>query len=126
MARQHRPERLASLLTEIVSELLQREMKDPRLGFASVTHVDVSADLRVVKVYVSVLGSEAEQQETFRVLRGATGFVRSMVGEQVRLRFTPELHFLLDKSLEQGDRVLRLMKQLAAQESGSPAPEQAG
>ena len=114
-----RRERLASLIEDVVAELLQREVKDPRVaGLTSITRVEVSADLSVTRIFVSVLGSEAERQETIRALERATGFVRSKMGEELTIRHVPAVTFVLDRSIEQGDRVLALLNQIVL----PPAP----
>lgn len=118
MARPHRRERLASLLTEFLSSLLQREARDPRLGFASITRIEVSGDLRVARVFVSVLGDESEQRATMRALEHGSGWMRSECAARLPLRHTPELRFQLDHSIEEGDRVLQLLRELAQE----PAP----
>jgi ribosome-binding factor A len=124
MAAPRRRERLASVIEEVVSELLQREIRDPRVGAAmtSVTRVEVSADVRQAKIYVSVMGDEATRRETMRALERATGFVRSKLGEELTIRHVPAITFQLDRSLEQGDRVLALINQMAAEAAPAPAP----
>lgn len=113
-----RVERLRAALRDAVSEILQRQLKDPGVGFVTVTDVEVSADLRHVKVYVSVLGEAEEQQRTVAALARATGFVRSEVGRRVRLRHTPEIVFVLDHSIAQGARILQLMNEV--RQAGTP------
>lgn len=109
---EHRAERLAELIKEELSELLQREIKDPRIGFASITRVNVSRDMSHVKIYVSILGDEHQQQDTMKGLESAKGFIRSELGKRIRLRHTPELHFVADTSLEEGARILSLLNQI--------------
>jgi ribosome-binding factor A len=99
---------VAEALRDEISSLLS-ELKDPRVGFASITRVEVSSDLRHARVYVSVLGDEAAKKATMEGLRSATGFIRSEVGRRVRLFRTPEIAFHLDESLEKGARVLKLI-----------------
>jgi ribosome-binding factor A len=130
MANIRRRERLASVIEEIVAELLQRQIKDPRVaGLTSVTRVEVTQDLHLARIWVSVPGDEAERQETMRGLERARGFVRSKLGEELSIRHIPEVQFMLDRSIEQGDRVLALLNQLEippkAAESAEP-PEPAG
>jgi ribosome-binding factor A len=121
MPNPRRVERLAALIEEIVSELLQREIKDPRVaGLISVTRVQLSQDARHAKIYVSVLGSEEERQATMQVLERAKGFIRSKLGGELTIRHVPEVQFVLDRSLEQGDRVLAILKGL---EIPPPEPE---
>lgn len=113
-----RRQRLNDLLREELSELLQRQVKDPRLGgLVTVTEVALSPDLKHAKVFISVLGSEGEQREAFQGFAAASGFFRRELGSRLSLRYIPELSFLRDDSIERGDRLLRLMEQVTAEES---------
>ena len=113
MANERRRERLASVIEEVVSELLQRQIKDPRVSeLTSVTRVQVSQDLHLARIWVSVLGDEEQRQDTMRALDRAHGFVRSKLGEQLTIRHVPEVQFVLDRSIEEGDRVLSLLNRL--------------
>ncbi len=107
-----RTEQIGDLLRAELSDLLRREMQDPRLGFVTITEVFVSADLRNARVNVSCYGDEAEQKESMRALRGAAGFLRTEIGKRIRLRTTPQLNFQLDHSMEQAERVQRTLKAL--------------
>ena len=120
MPRPYRRQRLASLLVEFLSDLLRNEARDPRLGFVSITRVDVSSDLRYATVRVSVLGDEEEQRETMAMLTHAAGWLRSECATRLPLRYAPELRFALDHSLAEGDRVLQLIREVA------PPPPAAG
>src|SRR5438128_12340267 len=112
-----RIERVNDLLRSELSELIGRTLKDPRVaGLVSLTEVETSADLRHARVYVSVFGSDEERQSTLTALRHASGFLRHEVAQRVTLRHMPELDFQLDSSLEHGDRILRLLKQVQAQD----------
>lgn len=113
---EHRVERIQESIKEELGLLLQREIKDPRIGFASVTAVRVSHDMSHVKVFVSVLGDEQQKKDTMAGLESARGFIRSEIGKRVRLRHTPELHFVSDTSLEEGARILTLINQIHSQE----------
>lgn len=113
---EHRVERIQESIKEELGLLLQREIKDPRIGFASVTAVRVSNDMSHVKVFVSVLGDEQQRKDTMAGLESAKGFIRSEIGKRVRLRHTPELHFVSDTSLEEGARILTLLNQIHTQE----------
>jgi ribosome-binding factor A len=92
-----------------LSDLLRTRVKDPRVGFASITRVEVSGDLRHARVFVSVLGSENEQEDTIRALKHATGFLRHELASRLTLRFMPELVFKLDTSIQEGARILDLI-----------------
>lgn len=108
----HRTERLAGAIKEELGELLQREIKDPRIGFASITKVQVSRDKSHAKIYVSILGDKSQQQNTMEGLESAKGFIRLELGRRIRTRHTPELHFIADSSLEEGARILSLLNQI--------------
>lgn len=111
-SKQHRPDRLAALLQEILAEALARKVRDPRLGFATVTHVEVSPDGSHAKVAVSVLGSETEKEEAMAGLESATGFLRSYLARNLELRTVPELHFRLDRGLEHAARIDQLLSEI--------------
>jgi ribosome-binding factor A len=91
-----RVDKLADQIKVIVAEMLERRIKDPRLGFVTVTDVRLSGDSRDATVFYTVLGTEEEQAATGAALRSATGLIRAQVGKQLGLRFTPTLTFLLD------------------------------
>lgn len=112
MPNPRRRERLAALIEEILSDLI-RQMKDPRVsGLVSVSRVQVTQDGSLARVHVSVMGSEDVQKETLRALEHGQGFLRSKLGAEMSIRHVPELQFLLDRSIEEGDRVLRLINTL--------------
>jgi len=109
----HRIERVNSLIRQEISELLQRQVKDPRLGnFVSVTEVSASHDLRYAKIFISRIGSEEEKQETLSVLAAASGFFRKELSRRLRLRRIPELSFQWDDSIERGAHLLELIDQV--------------
>ena len=109
----HRIERVNSLIRQEISELLQRQVKDPRLGnFIAVTEVSTSADLKYAKVFVSRMGGEEEKQETLSVLASASGFFRKELARRLKLRYTPELSFRWDDSIERGNRLLQLIDEV--------------
>jgi ribosome-binding factor A len=111
-----RTERINDLLREEISELVQRELKDPRLGgLVSITEVDISPDLRNAKVYVSVLGTKEERDDTFRGLRAAGHFMQRELRKRLTIRRIPELSFHHDTSIEEGARVLALLNETAEQ-----------
>ncbi len=116
MPNPHRQEKLGELFANELSELLRTRVKDPRVGFASITHVEVSNDLRHAKVHVSVMGSPEEQVATMKGLKNATGFLRHELAERVTLRYMPEIAFKLDNSIEEGARILELIQQVEEEE----------
>jgi ribosome-binding factor A len=108
----HRPHKLAGQLKHEISAIIAREVRDPRVGFATVTDVKVSPDLRYAKVFVSVFGSPSEKQETLAALDRASAFIRRQVGARIRLRHTPEIGFAYDETVEHGDRMLQLIEEI--------------
>lgn len=113
---QYRPERLKGLLQAEISDIIRNSIKDPRVGFASITSVEVSNDLRHVKVFVSVLGEPGEQSETLAALNRAAGFIRSEIGNRISLRHTPEIIFRPDDSIQHGTHINALLRKLQAEE----------
>lgn len=107
-----RTDRLDSQIRQELMGLLQREMKDPRVGFATVTRVETARDLGSARVWVSVLGSPEEQQEALRALTSAAPWLRRQLAERLTIRQVPQLVIRHDDSIEAGDRVLRLLKEL--------------
>jgi ribosome-binding factor A len=114
MATTRRVSRVAELIKREVSQMLLSGIKDDRVGtgMVSVTDVDVSGDLQHAKIYVSIYGSDEAKAETMAGLKSATGYVRSELGARVRLRRTPEVAFVEDRSIERGNKVLSLLNQL--------------
>ena len=106
----HRPNRLAETLKEEISQLIRVELKDPRLGFVTLTSVDVAGDLAHAKVYVSVLGTEDEGKISLEVLNRAAGFVRCEIGKRIRLRHVPAIVFVYDPSIEHGAHIAKLLR----------------
>jgi ribosome-binding factor A len=111
-------ERVNTLMQREISELIQHQLRDPRLDeFISVTEVSVSPDLRYAKVYVSSVGGQQKETQIMGALGSAAGFLRSELAKKVRLRRMPELHFLWDNSIERGDRILRLIDEVSHHEN---------
>jgi len=116
-----RAERLAVLIKEELGDIIQKELKDPRIGFTSITNVRVSKDISHAKIYVSVFGDQEQQGATMKGLESAKGFIRTELGKRIRLRYTPEIHFVFDNSLEEGAKVLSLIHQMQ-KEGGEEQP----
>ena len=110
-----RADRVKVLIQQVASEIL-RELKDPRLGFVTITDVELSGDLKHAKIFVSILGSDEEQKNTMEGLSSATGFVRSEIGKRIRLRHTPEIVFKFDSSIERAIRIAQLLGQVKKEE----------
>jgi ribosome-binding factor A len=123
----HRIEQVNKLIRRELSELLQRQVKDPRLNtFVAVTEVATSTDLRHAKVFVSHLGSEAEKREILKVLESASGFLRKELAQHLKLRRIPELSFCWDDSIEQGDHILNLIDQVTKDETSRQPENRSG
>ncbi|HKY34195.1 MAG TPA: 30S ribosome-binding factor RbfA [Candidatus Polarisedimenticolia bacterium] len=116
-----RREKVSDLIQAEVARLLQQEVHDARLGFVTVTGVTVSPDLRHARVHVSTLAEGEARAAALSALKAARGFVRRRLGQELRLRYTPDIEFRLDTSLEQGARIERLIEDLRA--PGGPADE---
>lgn len=122
-----RTERVDELLRQEIGRILAKEVQDPHVGFATVTSVETTPDLRHARVWVSVIGDAPERAETLAALERAMGFVRHELGLRLRLRRIPALHVALDDSAERGTRVLRIIEELgqghdAAGEALADAP----
>ena len=109
-----RMRRVNAILLEVVAEEVAI-LKDPRIGFVTVTGVDTSPDLRNAIVYFSVLGSEEERSSTIKALDSAAARVRTAVGHRIRLKYTPKLEFRIDESIEQGTHMSNLLREIAAE-----------
>ncbi|HUT68379.1 MAG TPA: 30S ribosome-binding factor RbfA [Dehalococcoidales bacterium] len=108
----HRIERVNTLILREISELIQHQLRDPRLDeFVTVTEVETSSDLKYAKVFVSCIGGKQQEQKILGVLNSAAGFLRKELARNLKLRHTPELSFHWDNSIEHGDRILRLIDQ---------------
>lgn len=109
---QTRVNRVAEQMKKEIGDLLNRKLKDPRVGFVTVTDVALTNDLQNATVYVSVLGDEEEKEASVEGLNKAKGFVRSEVGNRIRLRKTPEIVFKFDEAHEYGNRIEEILRDL--------------
>lgn len=107
-----RANRVAEQMKKELGDIIGRRLKDPRIGFVTVTDVEVTGDLQLAKVYITVLGDEENKEKTLNGLDKAKGFIRSEVGNRIRLRKTPELEFRWDHSFEHGSRIDELLHDL--------------
>lgn len=121
MPNPHRQAKLGEQIAQEVSDLLRTRIKDPRVGFASITRVDVSGDLRYAKIFVSVMGENEDQKGTIEALHHATGFIRHELAGRLTIRFMPDIAFKLDTSIEQGARVLGLIREMQDQDAHNAA-----
>jgi ribosome-binding factor A len=108
----HRANRVGEQMKKELSEIIGRKIKDPRIGFVTVTDVQVTGDLQQAKVYISVLGDDEQRENTLKGLAKAKGFIRSEIGQRIRLRKTPEIIFEFDESIDYGNRIETLLHQL--------------
>ena len=115
-----RQARVAALVQEVVSELLFRRVKDPRIGFASIVKVDVPRDISRALIYISVLGDTDEKEKTMEGLKSAQGLIRSEVAKVLGMRHAPEIHFVLDEGIEHSIRVSKLLSDIKAEEHKGP------
>jgi ribosome-binding factor A len=119
-----RPARIGDQIREELSVLLQRTVKDPGVGFVTLTFVKVSADLQVARVYYTVLGDDKAKRESKKALERATPFLRRQITQRLRLRRSPELFFQFDESIERGERIESLIQEIhAAERPADPVTE---
>lgn len=105
-----RVERLSKLIRKEISEIIREDVSDPRIGFVSITKVDISPDFENARVFVSILGDESHKKDGMAGLTSATRFIRGKLGNVLELRGVPEISFVRDDSLEKGDKVLGILK----------------
>jgi ribosome-binding factor A len=117
MTTHSRPERVGQEIQAAIGQLVTRgELRDPRIGFITITGVKVSPDLRVARVYYSMIGTEQEREETQKGLDAAKGFIRREVTAAVNLRVSPEIFFSFDESVGEGDKIDRLLREVREKE----------
>ncbi|MBD8035385.1 MULTISPECIES: 30S ribosome-binding factor RbfA [Solibacillus] len=107
-----RSNRVGEQMKKEITEIIARKIKDPRVGFVTVTDVAVTGDLQQATVYITSLGNDRERAETLQALEKASGFIRSEVGSRIRLRRTPELAFEFDTAIEYGNKIDALLRGL--------------
>ena len=118
-----RPNKVGGVIQEEISRMLLREIKDPRIGFVTITRVRVSKDLRSVKVYFSVLGDQSAQADSLKGFNSATGFMRRELGRRLRLRYVPDIVFSFDPSLEHMGRLAELIQEIHEEEKPEDAKD---
>jgi ribosome-binding factor A len=107
-----RTRQVGELLREELTDIIRREVKDPRIGFMSVTNVDVTPDIRSARVYISVLGTDEEREDTLSALRSAAKFIRFHLKPRLRMRQIPELDFRDDRSMEYAQHISETLREL--------------
>lgn len=109
-------EKIAGIIQKEVSEIIQFQLKDPKVGFITVTDVTVTNDLSIAKIYVSFLGQKPREEAGMKALARSRGYIRSELAKRIKMRKVPELHFLIDNSLEKGNRIANILHQLHEEE----------
>ena len=112
MSSKLRIEKLQELIKQETGKMLLNDIKDPRIGFVTVTDVEMTGDLREAKIFVSIMGGDEQVKNSLEGLQSALGFIRREIGKRIRLRFTPEISFALDTSLDYGEHIQKLLLQV--------------
>ena len=116
-----RQEKVQAQLIEEISEIIQRELRDPRLGFVTLTGAEISRDLRHAKIFVSVMGDEKARKDSLKALNNAVGLLRGEFARRAHLRIAPELEFRFDEGIERGARIFELLH--SVEDDLKPHPE---
>jgi ribosome-binding factor A len=104
---------VAEVIKRETSDIISNQLKDPRLGFITVTGVELADDLRYAKIFISIYGEPEKQKQSLQGIESAKGYIRRELGHRLRLKFTPEIDFRIDESIAYGDRIDRLLNQLS-------------
>ncbi|KKK39560.1 ribosome-binding factor A [Mesobacillus campisalis] len=115
----HRVNRVGEQMKKELGDIIGRKIKDPRIGFVTVTDVEVTGDLQQAKVFISVLGDDVQKENTLKALAKAKGFIRTEIGQRIRLRKTPEITFEFDQSIDYGNRIETLLHQVQNEDKES-------
>ena len=126
MAQGSRSARVGDLIRTELGELLTRTVKDPGIGFVTVTRVELTGDLQLARVYYTSLNDQQARRETARALERATPFLRRQIGQRLTLKRVPQLRFVFDKSLEHQDRIAHILEELNLNESNGGVPPDDG
>lgn len=121
-----RVSRVGEQIKKEIVDIVRQDVKDPRVGFVTITGVEASGDLQHATVYVSVLGNEEQRKGTLDALHKATGFIRAEIGRRIRLRRTPELHFKLDTSLDYSTRITKVLRDIKEGEQNDDSGSETG
>jgi len=119
----YRKDRLEELIKRIVSEIILRELKDPRIGFTTITGVELNRDLSEAKIGVSILGSSTEVRKSMEGIRSSSGYVQKLLGKELKIRNVPRVYFFLDKSVEEGVDLVNRIEKLAGVPKSSDEAE---
>jgi len=115
-----RSQRIQELIHEEISKLIQRGLKDPRIGFTTVTKVELTDNLKLAKIFVSIMGSEQEKIDTLEGLNSAKGFVRNTMSKNLYLKYIPELEFRRDDNADHVEKISRIINELHSESGGQP------
>ncbi|MBT4389252.1 MAG: 30S ribosome-binding factor RbfA [Nitrospina sp.] len=115
-----RSQRIQELILEEISKIVQSGLKDPRIGFATVTKVELSDNLKHAKIFISVMGSEQEKTDTLEGLQSAKGFIRNTLGKNLYLKFLPELEFRRDDNADHVEKISRILNELHSEPGSQP------
>ena len=118
-----RSERVSDQMKQEIADILARKIKDPRIGFVTVTDVALADDLRNATVYVSVYGGDQEKESSLKGLRSASAFIRSELGKRMRMRYLPELLFRFDATVERGAHIMELLREIEEKEKKDQGDE---
>ncbi|EXG83089.1 30S ribosome-binding factor RbfA [Saccharibacillus sacchari] len=116
--------RVGEEIKKELSQMIQSELKDPRIGFVTVTDVEVTGDLSEANVYLSIFGDEDQKQQSLTGIKKATGFLRTEIGKRIRLRHTPTLFFHLDESIAYGSKIESLLGQIKSEDGSEKAKQE--
>jgi len=109
--------RVGDLLQREISNIVETELKDPRIGFLTITRVNLSNDLKLAHVYYSVLGTVEQKEKSAEGLRSAKGFIKKLLGQRTRLKYLPDILFVFDDSLEKGEQMQSILEELKDEEA---------
>jgi ribosome-binding factor A len=121
-----RADRVGDQVRAELADILLRKTKDPRVGFVTITRVEMSVDLKHARVLISVLGDEYQKKQTLKGLKSASHFLRGELGKRLQIRNTPELMFVLDESIERGARMLDILRKIKAEEEEKEGEGESG
>lgn len=119
-----RHDKVTRAIKKEISNIIHDELKDPRLGFVTITRVEMTADLRYAKVFFSVLGKEEERKKTKAALDSALGYIRRLIAQRIRLRFAPEIMFREDRSIEYSIQIEKLLNELGVSDESEKGNRQ--
>ncbi|MBU1208250.1 MAG: 30S ribosome-binding factor RbfA [Proteobacteria bacterium] len=114
-----RADRVGDLIREVISEMLLRDLNDPRLGSVTITEVKMTDDLKLATVFFSAMGNHPREEESLHGLQSATGYIKKRLGKELRLRYIPDLLFKVDHSFDYGSKIDRLIKTIKEEKDGN-------